>query len=503
MADSSKPASGLAAAEPTESIRSVCLNDELVLEFAAGRLSQRERERIHKHLDECGLCCELVGAAAQSRDVTLSEVGTAFATAFGAGTLIAQRYEVRRFIARGGMGEVYEAYDRQLQERVAVKTLPSTACDSEVAIRDFKNEVQLARRVTHPNVCRIYDLGTHTLSNGTLLYFLTMEFVPGQTLGRLIRERGPLPLATAEQFGKALLNGLSAAHAAGILHRDFKSDNIILRAAPDGESTPVILDFGLARSLDERSRRNSERGLVGTFQYMAPEQLQAGPLTTATDVYAFGVVWFEMLTGQLPFSGPPQLSALERLHKNPPPPSRLNPALPEHLDAIVSRCLSRSPADRFQTAEDVLAALSRAAPQRPVARGRSMRTLRALLAVALLGILSGGATLTVQRRRASRAPATAQRPLPLVQRITSASTSAVAVTTTPSLARELPTRESSERSSLGARSEPPAKRAGRVMSRPHPSGALASAAAPAANAAPAAAPSASSRFPWANPMRSR
>lgn len=340
----------------------VCLTDAELVAFAEGALREDERERLHLHVDTCEACRELLNESVKALDPSIdtltSRTEDDFATTFRPGTLVGDRYEIRRFIARGGMGEVYEAYDRQLRERVALKAVSSAACDSQRAIRDLKAEVALARRVTHPNVCRIYDLGTHVLTSGAELYFLTMEFVEGKTLGHLLRRHGALPLDEALRLARALLQGLGAAHSAGILHRDFKSDNVILRTDATGRRTPVILDFGLARTLDERSRaRTSQQAFVGTLTYMAPEQVEGHRLSKGTDLYAFGVVWFEMLTGKLPFSGSPQLSALERLTKPPAPPNQLNPAVPSEIAEIVTRCLERVPEKRFQSAEQVLDAL--------------------------------------------------------------------------------------------------------------------------------------------------
>jgi eukaryotic-like serine/threonine-protein kinase len=338
-----------------------CLSEDQVLDFVCGHSTEGERDTIHQHVDDCGPCRELLSMVARTceppDDLAASGPLTDFATTFHSGALVAERYEIRRLLARGGMGEVYEAHDRHLQERVAIKTPPSAACDSEQAIRAFKVEVQLARRVTHPNVCRIYDLGTHRLPTGALLYFLTMEFVEGQTLSQLIRERGALPVIESERFARALLTGLGAAHGAGILHRDFKSDNVIVRPSADGQRTPVILDFGLARALDERASRSDETELEGTVQYMAPEQLEGAPLSKATDIYALGLVWFEMLTGKRPFSDSQAMSLRARLGKSPAPPSRYNPQVSEALDLIIRRCLRRTPSERFQSTEEVLAAL--------------------------------------------------------------------------------------------------------------------------------------------------
>ena len=286
------------------------------------------------------------------------------------------------------MGEVYEAHDCVLNERIALKTVASTVCDSPQAVRRLKAEVHLARRVSHPNVCRIYDLGSHVLgTTDVVVSFLTMEFVEGETLGEHLRQRGALSIDRALSFARQLLHGLSAAHRAGFLHRDFKSDNVMLRAGPDGELVPLILDFGLARSLDAdllRLSTGGDQGFVGTLCYMAPEQIEGKPLCVASDVYAFGVVWFEMLTGTLPFSGDSAAAnGLARLHKPPPAPSRLNPQVPKALDRIVLRCLSRFPEDRFKSADEVIEALEAldASPRR--SRYQTPQVVRAALAVGI------------------------------------------------------------------------------------------------------------------------
>lgn len=362
MGESSKRLPVASALVDTERSPSSCLSEGELAGFARGELDAEARERAERHIDTCGPCAQLLDEAMHlvdsSAGADAERGGLAWVTTFRAGALVANRYEIRRFLARGGMGEVYEAYDRVLQARVALKTVSSSACDNQRAIRDLREEVKLALRVTHPNVCRIHGLGTHVLHEGAHLYFLTMEFVEGETLGKLIRKSGPLSVSEAQSFARALLYGLSAAHSAGILHRDFKSDNVIVRTGADGQRTPVILDFGLARNLDERSRaRTTSRAFVGTLTYMAPEQVEGTSLSRATDIYAFGVVWFEMLTGKLPFRGSPQMSALERLSKPPAVPSQVNPAIPRALDSVLLRCLHRQPSERFETADAVLAAM--------------------------------------------------------------------------------------------------------------------------------------------------
>jgi serine/threonine protein kinase len=380
-----------------------CLSEEDVLAFAAGRLSSSRREDAHRHLDACEDCQQLLNEAVHAlvtaRTHGLSEPNdTAWGTTFRPGVVLGHRYVVRRFIARGGMGEVYEAFDQELQQRVALKTVTSTSGDNPSAVRRLKAEVQLARRVSHPNVCRIYDFGTHqATASSAPLAFLTMEFVEGETLGGRLRRSGALPVAEAICLGRALLHGLAAAHAAGVLHRDFKSDNVLLRR--DGERLePFILDFGLARALDQADGQSSTsgRGLVGTLAYMAPEQLEGQPYTTATDVYSFGLVWFEMLTGELPFQvrSSPTVTTLERLTKPVPLPSSKNPLVPSDLDALVLACLRRCASERLQTAAAVLARLDelerRASEPRPKRRGlAALVAAGAVSSVAALAVLLG------------------------------------------------------------------------------------------------------------------
>lgn len=377
----------IAAAAPAKS----CLSDEDIVAFAQGGLASGRLPEAHAHLDLCDTCQRLLTEAAHAlaTAVTAPEVsrgGARWSTTFQPGLLVAKRYRIKHFIARGGMGEVYEAFDEELQQRVALKTVTAAASDNPDAVRRLKGEVQLARRVSHPNVCRIYDFGTHAMSDDTQLSFLTMEFVEGETLGQYIRLGGALAATEARTLARQLLLGLSAAHDAGVLHRDFKSDNIILRPDGAGRVTPLILDFGLARALDHESQHGSKPTLVGTFSYLAPEQLDGKPYTMASDLYSFGVVWFEMLTGELPFDpgSSPAVMALQRLRKLAPAPSSKNPEVTRELDALVLRCLGRSPRDRFDTAADVLVALDALDQRPPQPRARRSRGWLGLVTAALL-----------------------------------------------------------------------------------------------------------------------
>jgi len=294
-------------------------------------------------------------------------------------TVLAGRFRIVRYLARGGMGEVYEARDLELREEVALKTVRAEIAGDPQALERFRNEIHLARKVTHPNACRIFDVFHHRSDADHDTVFLTMELLRGETLDARLRRTGRLtPAATlplAEQMGAAL----EAAHRAGVIHRDFKTGNVILVAEPGGGERAVVTDFGLARraagveaSLSGSGESRTEYA-VGTPAYMAPEQVEGGPLSPATDVYAFGVVLFELLTGARPFAGDTPIEImLKRLREAPASPRSLVRDLDPRWEAVVLRCLERDPADRFAGAGDVLRALR----GEPVARGRSARRRR-------------------------------------------------------------------------------------------------------------------------------
>jgi len=415
------------------SAASECLSEDEVLAFAGGHLSSERRRDAHLHFDTCEVCQRLLNEAVHAL-ATAATHGSpdhgdvVWNTTFRAGTVVGQRYVIRRFIARGGMGEVFEAFDQDLQERVALKTVNATASDDPGAVRRLKAEVQLARRVSHPSVCRIYDFGTHVdAKTGVQISFLTMEFIDGTTLGRQVRLSGAIPVEQALAWARGLLQGLNAAHEAGVLHRDFKSDNVMLRE--EGKLLhPVILDFGLARALDQRSQHSStnERGLIGTFAYIAPEQLEGRAHSIASDIYAFGVVWFEMLTGELPFgvTSSPAATTLERLTRRAPAPSRKNPLVPTELDSVVLRCLERSPVARFKNAGEVLERLDQLESrlQAPPRHGLRRAVAFGAVAMAVAALVAGA---QAWRRAVHAAPAASPR-------ATSASVAPMPATVAPS-----------------------------------------------------------------------
>jgi tetratricopeptide (TPR) repeat protein/tRNA A-37 threonylcarbamoyl transferase component Bud32/TolB-like protein len=269
------------------------------------------------------------------------------------GEVLAERFRIVQLLGAGGMGEVYEVEDLFMAgERAALKTLRLEIAQDEASLARFRRELRLARRVTHPNVCRVFDLGKHTDAHREIT-FLTMEVLAGETLAQHLARRGKLPFHEALALTHQLAAGLDALHEAGIVHRDFKPGNVILAGESDGGRRAVITDFGLARvvpSTAAATGTGSTKGDAwGTPDYMAPEQLAGEPVSHATDVYALGLVLYEMLSGERPFadSGPLQ-SAVKRATVDPPPLRVKLPELDERTERVVMRCLERRPEDRPQ-----------------------------------------------------------------------------------------------------------------------------------------------------------
>ncbi|MGO9066461.1 MAG: protein kinase domain-containing protein [Myxococcaceae bacterium] len=295
------------------------------------------------------------------------------------GESLAGRFTILRFIARGGMGAVYEANDVMLRSRVALKVIQGRIATDATAMERFRREVLLARRVGHPNVCHVFELYDATTAGGVPIHFLTMELLEGETLSQRIARQGPLTTAAALPLVQQMCEGLAAAHAEGVIHRDFKSSNVMLvsRREGSGDSTTpstrvAITDFGIARAVQLGGGQTSDErltggaGILGTPEYMAPEQVTAGTVTKATDIYALGVVLYEMVTGKLPFSGEtPLAAAAKRLTEAPPHPEVTTPGLDARWSATILRCLAREPERRFNSALDIVPELERPVRRRP------------------------------------------------------------------------------------------------------------------------------------------
>ncbi len=286
------------------------------------------------------------------------------------GQLITDRFRIVRLIAEGGMGEVYEAEDLVLGERVALKFLSRRSVGDEGVMRRFRREIQLARKVTHRNVCRLHDLYQHTPDSGLLkgreVAFVTMELLQGETLEEHLERRGPFDPEEALPLIVQMAEALHAAHAAGIIHRDFKTSNVML--VPDetgaGALRAVVTDFGLARPTvpsqdDSKTPLTGEMRIVGTADYMSPEQLYGEELSPASDVYALGVVIFEMMTGRKPYSAANPMSLLaKRVSEPPASPRDFRPDLDGRWESTILDCLKSDPAERLATPRDAVVALA-------------------------------------------------------------------------------------------------------------------------------------------------
>jgi serine/threonine protein kinase/tetratricopeptide (TPR) repeat protein len=286
---------------------------------------------------------------------------------FAPGEILAERFRVIAFIASGGMGEVYEAEDLVLKETLAIKTIRTEILQQGSAQARFKREVHLARKVTHPNICRVFDLFWHK-SDGpnseNVIVFVSMELLKGETLAQRIRRTGRLSTQEAGPLINQIASGLEAAHRAGVVHRDLKPGNVIL--VPDGSDNKirsVITDFGLALRIRSDANVSVDltggQGAFGTPAYMAPEQIEGSEATQLADIYALGLIAYEMVTGEHAYpANTPLASAAKRLSDPPISPKHFVPELSHVWEKTISRCLQRDPKARFPSALDVANALS-------------------------------------------------------------------------------------------------------------------------------------------------
>jgi len=260
------------------------------------------------------------------------------------------RYQVEALLGVGGMGKVYKARDKELDRIVALKILRQDVVEDPLALQRFKQELQLASRITHPNILRIHDLGE---CRG--MKFISMQYVEGGDLLQLLQKEGPLPLSRAVPIMAQLCEALQAAQSANVVHRDLKPQNILV-----GEGDHVFIsDFGLAKSIESSIVGVTRAGtILGTPKYMSPEQVQGKPVDQRADIYSLGLIFYEILTGTLPFTGDSTYQLMyQRVHELPRRPEELNPGIPTYLSSIVLRCLERDPGLRYQSAAEILADL--------------------------------------------------------------------------------------------------------------------------------------------------
>ncbi|MDW3226944.1 MAG: serine/threonine protein kinase [Acidobacteriota bacterium] len=274
------------------------------------------------------------------------------------GNRLAGRYEIIEELGRGGMGKVFKAYDHKISEVIALKLIRPEISAQEKAIERFKNELKFTRRITHRRICRMYDLGEEDF-----LYYITMEYVAGEDLKRFVRRAGPLNAGKAVMIAGQICDGLAEAHRIGAIHRDLKPQNIMI----DADGNAKIMDFGIAR-FTEMERVTGSGVMIGTPEYMSPEQAELGEVDARSDIYSLGVVLFEMVTGRVPFEGATPLS-LAMKHKMEVPRNvrEWNAQVPAGLAAVIARCLEKDPAKRYPSAEELKAALEDAGRDIPTA----------------------------------------------------------------------------------------------------------------------------------------
>lgn len=311
----------------------------------------KEKAALEQYVRSLSLSAGGEGETVASRPGSITGAASGRGQEPQVGTLFAGRYEIQSVIGHGGMGVVYKAHDRDLDDVVAIKTLREEALSADPTLLDrFKQEIRLARRITHPNILRTHDLGE---VNG--LRYLSMEFVKGITLKHLVEQDQLLPTPVALRIAKQVCAGLAAAHDVGVIHRDIKPQNIMI----DPVGGLKLMDFGIARLTQDRGM-TATGTVIGTPDYMSPEQARGLPLDFRSDIYSTGVVLYEVFTGTLPFEGDTPLAVvLKHVQESPTSPQAKNPRIDPKIAAIILKCMQKNPDDRFQSVNQLYEALTK------------------------------------------------------------------------------------------------------------------------------------------------
>jgi len=272
------------------------------------------------------------------------------ATVIAPGSDFGPRYRIEALLGQGGMGRVYKAYDKDLDRTVAIKVVREGAIGQSDALKRFKQELVLASKISHKNILRIHDMG-----DVAGLRFISMAYVEGQDLQHIIRDNPKMPMERVLKFTQQIAEALAAAHAEGVVHRDLKPQNLLV----DKNDQIFVCDFGLAKSFEEGAIGMTRTGaFLGTPRYMSPEQVEGKPADGRADLYALGLIIYEMVAGDVPFTGESTLKVMyQRIQEKPKSPKLLNPDLPNWLVRLIMRCLEREPDARYQNAYEILADL--------------------------------------------------------------------------------------------------------------------------------------------------
>ena len=278
--------------------------------------------------------------------------------------LLGGRYELDGVVGRGGMAEVYRARDIRLDRIVAIKTLRADLARDQIFQARFRREAQSAASLNHPSIVAVYDTG-EDMATGVPVPYIVMEYVDGRTVRDLLQDGHRLLPERSLEIIDGVLRALDYSHQAGIVHRDIKPGNVMVTRNGDVK----VMDFGIARAMsDAQATMTQTAQVIGTAQYLSPEQARGERVDSRSDLYSTGCLLYELLTGRPPFTGDsPVAIAYQHVRENPIPPSRVDPDVPPWADAIVLKAMAKSPADRYQTAGDMRADLQRAASGLPVA----------------------------------------------------------------------------------------------------------------------------------------
>jgi non-specific serine/threonine protein kinase len=293
-----------------------------------------------KFCKECGRQLSPLEGPRVSKTLTLETS----APGLGRGTVFAGRYEIIEELGTGGMGRVYRAFDKKISEEVALKLIRPEIAAEERTIERFRNEIKIARKIRHPNVCAMFDLGEEEKT-----LFISMEYIRGEDLKSVLRRMGSLTAGKAVSIARQVAEGLSEAHKLGVIHRDLKPGNIMI----DDEGNAKIMDFGIARSLRDAGL-SVEDSFVGTPVYMSPEQAESKEVDQRSDIYSLGVILYEMVTGTVPFKGdtPSEIAGKHSLEA-PRNPKELVPQLPDSLNHLILKCLDKNKEKRYQGAQEL------------------------------------------------------------------------------------------------------------------------------------------------------